>query len=37
MKLEAISKDTESLLDELAFFFFNEKIKLILDNVQIKL
>ena len=31
MKLEDISKDNESLLDELTFFLFNEKNKLILD------
>ena len=37
MKLEDISKDNDPLLDELAFFLFNEKIKLILDNAPDKI
>ncbi len=32
MKLDDISKENDPILDELSFFLFNEKIKLILDN-----
>jgi hypothetical protein len=32
MKLNDISKENDPILDELSFFLFNEKIKLILDN-----
>ena len=32
MKLDDISKENDPILDELSFFLFNEKIKLILEN-----